>query len=120
MEPASPPVDVAQGLERHGSREFWCELAGIYLEEAPKRLESIRQALKAGDLTIVGDEAHGLKGSALEMVALPLRDACMNLERAARAGEVDRLEPLLGSMLREYERVREYMNTELAIAPVEA
>jgi signal transduction histidine kinase/CheY-like chemotaxis protein/HPt (histidine-containing phosphotransfer) domain-containing protein len=115
-----PPLDLAAGIERHGTREFWCELAGIFLEEVPKRIGALRAALAAGDLRGVGDEAHGLKGSSGEMVAQPLRQACMDLEQAARAGESGKLPGLLEALLVENERLRLFMEAELARVSVGA
>lgn len=113
---AEPPVNLADGLERHGSREFWLELAQVYLDDSLLRLESLRLALQAGDLATLGNEAHAMKGSAGEMCAMPLRQACLELEQAARRGEAGRAGGLVAALETEYAKVQAVLEEQLASA----
>jgi HPt (histidine-containing phosphotransfer) domain-containing protein len=61
----APPItwDIAQTLERFGGDEkLLREVVGIFLEECPKQITSLRGAIANGDAADIERTAHGLKG----------------------------------------------------------
>ncbi|MFA5353838.1 MAG: response regulator, partial [Thermodesulfovibrionales bacterium] len=54
-----------------GDREFFAEVVGIFLEDCPKLMGEIHNALKEGSAAALGRAAHTLKGSAGNFGAVP-------------------------------------------------
>lgn len=76
-------------LERAGGDQQICvELCNVFLEDAPKRLALIRQALTAGDAAALRRAAHGFKGAASVFDAAVVVAAARRLEDAAVAGNL--------------------------------
>jgi len=63
-----------------------------FLDDAPKRLAVLEQALTEGDLPGMERAAHTLKGAASNLGALELTECCAELVRDCRAGEAPRAE----------------------------
>ncbi|HTU40482.1 MAG TPA: ATP-binding protein [Candidatus Aquilonibacter sp.] len=67
-EPASPSktADISnamQGLSKFdGDESLLCELIQIFLEESPKQLDRLSQAIESGDWQTIERVAHSLKG----------------------------------------------------------
>ena len=71
-----------------GDPEFARELAGSFLESAPRCLGAIIEALHAADPVRLAAEAHGLKGISQTIGAGELAVACKRLEDAARQADL--------------------------------
>jgi HPt (histidine-containing phosphotransfer) domain-containing protein len=83
------PFDPAEALQRVcGSFALLRELAGLFLEDSPKWMGEIRQALSAGDPAGLRRAAHTLRGSASNFGARPSEDAAGRLEALARDGDL--------------------------------
>lgn len=75
--------DAAVALERlGGDQELFHEVVGIFLEEIPGHLATLRKAIHEGDAKTVEITAHSLKG---EMGYLGITDLVQ------KAGELERL-----------------------------
>jgi len=93
------PVDLAVALRWLGGDQLLLrELVGIFVDDGPKRLETLRAAMTAADIQQLGQVAHSLKGSAAILGAARLQESAMALEEA---NGVD----LVGQLAREIERV---------------
>jgi CheY-like chemotaxis protein len=86
--PASSPLwDRARALERvDGDEPLLRELVQIFLEESPKQLTAMRQAIESADLEAIERTAHSLKGElgylGLSAAAQKAKDLeCMGRER---------------------------------------
>ena len=89
MPPVAASLDRAGAIERlGGDEELFAEVAGLFLVDAPRLLDEIRQAIAAGDTGSVHRAAHGLKGAAGYVGGKPTADAAQDLENAAAAGEL--------------------------------
>jgi two-component system sensor histidine kinase/response regulator len=83
------PFDRAEALRRVcGNFALLRELAGLFLEDSPKWLGEIRQALRAGDAAGLSRAAHALRGSASSFGARPSAEAAERLEALARDGDL--------------------------------
>ncbi len=71
-----------------GDPDFARELAGSFLESAPRCLDAITDALHAADPVRLAAEAHGLKGISQTIGAGELAVACKLLEDAARQADL--------------------------------
>ncbi len=69
-------------------RDLQREVVTLFREEAPRQLEVLRTALATEDAYAVHVAAHTLRGSVATFGAGPLVDSLVEVERAARAGDL--------------------------------
>lgn len=67
-----------------GDAELLKEIATLFLDDYPKSLHDLRQAVASGDSRQVERTAHGLKGSVSNFGARPAVDAALRLETMGR------------------------------------
>jgi HPt (histidine-containing phosphotransfer) domain-containing protein len=86
----APTLDtsVLEELRQYSEKEedLASELIALFLEDSPKQLMALQQALRAADFGEVEKRSHRLKGSAGSIGAVRLREICESLELNARAG----------------------------------
>jgi two-component system sensor histidine kinase/response regulator len=100
---AFDPQAVLETLE--GDREFFCQLAAVFLEDTVLRLDTLHKALGSGDAQGVARTAHALKGASGSFGARRLMDLCLRLELAANHGQLGRGGTLLEEMQEEIEEI---------------
>lgn len=77
--------DLSVALDRmDGDVELLKELAGLFLEDCPKRMDEIRQAITRKDATGLQTAAHTLKGSVGNFGASDAVEAAQSLEQDGR------------------------------------
>ncbi|WP_437632859.1 response regulator [Sorangium sp. So ce854] len=111
-----PMFDRTRALERTGGdADLLRELAEVFLEECPRWMAEIDEAVTAGDARKLQRAAHSLKGGVDSFGARGAFEAAFALERMARANElgslaeaqfalraqVERLIPELAAFMRE-------------------
>jgi len=72
-----------------GDKELLSEMATLFLEEYPRFLKQIHQAITNNDSTMLSYAAHTLKGSVGNFVAPNVVEAAFTLEKIGRQGELD-------------------------------
>lgn len=104
--PARPePVDLAVAMRYlGGDRRLLLELVGIFLDDGPKRLDSLRVAMSAPDIGQIEQVAHSLRGSAAILGATDLQSAALALEDAAHGGHSENGLQLVARIANELER----------------
>ncbi len=110
--PAQPIAwDHAKALERvDGDEQLLQEVVQIFLEESPKQLASLRQAVDAGDWDLLERAAHSLKG---ELGYLAVPDACQNarvLEQMGRNRNLEQAGEALAVLEKEVSALAAEMN----------
>jgi CheY-like chemotaxis protein len=88
-----------------GDPELRRELTEIFLEESPRILTQLAEAITARDAPTAARLAHGLKGSAATVGAAAARDAAQRLEEAGTAGDWDAIHTGLPTLRHEMERL---------------
>lgn len=73
-----------------GNLEPLREVAQLFLEDYPRRLAAIRDALARRDCAALENAAHMLKGSAGYICADSVFDAAVEVETIARSGDLAR------------------------------
>ena len=119
---AQPPAQVLdeQGLIEVvlSDPQLLKELAGLFVEDSPRRLADIHAALEAGDAPSLQHAAHALKGSAGTLCGRSTADAALRIEKLAERGdlaqarlaypalsdEVSKLQQALTRLARRYEQ----------------
>lgn len=87
--------------------EFVVELIGLFLRDAPARVQAVIDGAGAGDFEQVEQAAHALKGSAGNLGAMVLHDLAQELQEASRGrdGEcVSSRAPKIGATFADAER----------------
>ena len=120
-------IDRAALLDRfEGDLTLVGEVAGLFLEDCPGRLDAVREALAAGDAEALESAAHSLKGSVSNFAGSAAVEAALRLETMGRDGdltdapaacaalerEIARLLPELIHLVQTSEPVREHAHTE--------
>jgi two-component system, sensor histidine kinase and response regulator len=105
--PAKPAAEVAswnraEALDRIGGDEELLEdLCRIFLEESPKLLQKLRQAVAAADSDGVMRAAHSLKGESSYLGAGATSQAARRLEEMGRSQDLSRAGDTLSTLERE-------------------
>lgn len=72
-----------------GDEDLLGALLGLLRTHGPELRAAVDQALDAGDLEETARAAHKLAGSVSELHAWPTRDAALDVEAAAEAGDLE-------------------------------
>jgi two-component system, sensor histidine kinase and response regulator len=70
-----------------------------HAEQGPACLDEIRRSIGGRDVTQLRAAAHKLKGAASNLGAVALAGCASRIEAAAKNGDVDAVEPLLGNLV---------------------
>jgi CheY-like chemotaxis protein/HPt (histidine-containing phosphotransfer) domain-containing protein len=106
MRAGAVDASVLEGLRKLGGGDQLVEkLIGIYLGDAPGRLNAIRVAANNGDGAGVARAAHALKSASSNVGALGLAALCRRLEAAGREGTLAEDAALVGEVEAEYSAV---------------
>jgi HPt (histidine-containing phosphotransfer) domain-containing protein len=82
--------DRAQALEATGGdEELLREIVSIFLEDYPRMVEELGNAIARGDVEAARRAAHTLKGSVAVLGGKALSAAAKEAEDCARAGDLD-------------------------------
>ncbi len=107
---ANPVLDKTEAIAIcSGDEELFLEMAAIFLIDAEKNLEKLKQALATSDAKGVEETAHAIKGIAANICASPVKDAAHQLQTAARSENFSQFLHLFENLQKEYSRLREYI-----------
>ena len=82
-------LDQALALSRvGGDMDLLREVVGLFLDDYPKAIEKIRQAIAANDASAVEHNAHSLKGSVSTFGANDVFESALALEKQGRGGDL--------------------------------
>ncbi|MFH1313232.1 MAG: response regulator [Candidatus Eisenbacteria bacterium] len=109
-----PPSDGKEVLDREdllrrlgGDEEMVQQILETFMQDAPKQLIALKQAVEANDITLAERHAHTLKGAAGNVGARALHNAAMKAQEAAERGdpgEISRMVEAVESQLAGLER----------------
>ena len=81
----APVLDKFAALQRFdGDEQLWDEIVVLFLDDAPKQLEILEQALESGNQELATRQAHSLKSAAANIGGEAMREAALCSEVAAR------------------------------------
>ncbi|HWA55797.1 MAG TPA: response regulator [Gemmatimonadales bacterium] len=92
------------------------ELCRLFLQETPRRLEEIAQAVDAGDAERTAFAAHALKSTCGILGARRMGEIALELEQQGGRGRLVRPREQLTELVREFERLRPDYEAELEAA----
>jgi CheY-like chemotaxis protein len=102
IEPGEPHVDP-QVIESMlvlggGGSELLKRMVDIYLDDAPSRLEIVREGMQRSDPGAVSRAAHALKSASANLGAAALAELCRRLERACVGGSTGETRALVDAI----------------------
>ncbi len=101
----TPVIDAAKiEVLRKTAAGLVGELIGIYVDDAPRRIAAIRDAVKGGDATRLAASAHALRSSSGNVGATHVVELCASLEAIGRAGGTAGAPELVEELMVEYPR----------------
>jgi HPt (histidine-containing phosphotransfer) domain-containing protein len=102
--PQSTPIG-SENLDRElalarvgGDLDLLKEIASLFVEDYPKVLIELHNAVACGDARAVERTAHGLKGSVSTFGARAAMEAARTLENLGRAQQLADLHPVLDTL----------------------
>ncbi len=117
--PALDPARLGElrQLEAMTGQSLVRELLGRFLEEAPRAVERLREALGRGDLPTFTFVAHSLKGSSSQFGALRLAALSAELERRGRSATLDGTARVLADVESEVRRLAPLLEKQRDLTP---
>lgn len=101
-------MQVIEGLKEIGGEDdpaLFVELIGIFLQDAPQRIDELRRALATSDVKLLERAAHTLKSSCANVGATSLSEVCKRMEEHARFGRTQEIPALYDETQRLWPRV---------------
>ena len=104
------PVDFSAALLWvDDDRALLAELIEIFLEDCPRRLHELEQAVKEGNANGVRQAAHSLKGMVAGFDARSAHGLAQEMENLGKAGDLSKTSDLLSTLLLEFARVMNHL-----------
>ncbi len=97
-----------------GEGAILAEVIGIFFDETPRHLDSLRNAVNAKDAAELARVAHAFKSASGNVGAAGVVKLCRELERIGRSGELGDAPPLLREIEQQVEAVRPLLKKEIA------
>jgi HPt (histidine-containing phosphotransfer) domain-containing protein len=98
-------IQALRDLSPEGDGQFLKELIGIYLEDTPKQLRQLDEALARQDAAVVTRAAHTIKGSSGNFGAAEFARLAKEIEAAGKANNLGVAAALVPEFKRQFERV---------------
>lgn len=93
--------------------EIVVEVINCYLEDSPKLLDAITQAITEGNAEVLRRSAHSLRSSSASLGATSLSQLSKELEYIGRGGNTEGADVIFSQAKAEYERVEAALRSEL-------
>ena len=98
-------IETLRQLSVPGEPDVLTEVLKLFLEEAPTRIEKLRNAWANRNIQEVQRMAHSLKGSAGNIGATAMFDLCKELDQVGRSGGVIDASGLVAALDDEFGKV---------------
>ena len=113
---ASPAVDMARLHEAMGDDLF--DILDIYLAQMSESLESLTEAIDAGNVDQVNLIAHNCAGTSANCGIVAVMQPLLTLEEMSRDGSLDGADALGRQVVSEFERVKTFLQENLTAVAV--
>ncbi|MBF0551962.1 MAG: response regulator [Deltaproteobacteria bacterium] len=102
-----PVIDIDAWRTRFSrKKDFFVELFGHFLDELPKRMTAINEAIEIGDLNRLSHLAHSFKGVAATVCASEIAVCSDRIYQAARENDLERAKSSVKELSLVLDRVR--------------
>ena len=104
IKPVKDIFDRAALLDRFmGDEDFAKEIMNDFLEEVPRQITVLVEAMDNGDSSMISHQAHTLKGIASSVSALMLQETAARIEVAGEAGDLAKADSLIRNLNEQFE-----------------
>lgn len=106
------PINMEEVLERIGGDEaFLKELLNMYNEEFQAKYQELEKAIQEKDFQNIREAGHYLKGASANLSLPGLRAACLKMEQAGHAQDLEAARQALLLLKKEYHHLQEYLRS---------
>ncbi len=88
-------LDNIRALDPDGSGGVLAEVIGIFVDEAPAHLATLRSAVDGGDAPAIVRVAHAMKSSSHNVGASQLGEMCKQMEQLGKSGDLVAARPMM-------------------------
>jgi len=111
QEPEVPVFDKAGMMSRlMDDEDLASTVIEAFLDDVPKQIEALRGYLETGDATFAERQAHTIKGASANLGGEALRAVAFEMEKAAKAGNLEYVKSHLPELENQFTRLKEAMN----------
>jgi CheY-like chemotaxis protein len=103
--------EQARGFNPHvllelleGDNKAYDEIMAVFLQDVPKQIRILEDAIKRGDASIVQRQSHNLKGASAIVGATGLEEAALHLEAGSRRQDLSQAFEMLDHIKTEFAR----------------
>ena len=105
-------INEIRALQRPGRPNLLQKIIHHYLEDTPKLLASLHEAIAKGDAPALQFAAHSLKSSSANIGAVQISSLSSELETRGRERDIKDVEQLLNGIESSYMTIKEKLETE--------
>ena len=102
-------------LQSREDPDLLARVLSLYLNESPKEIAALEQAVAVADAVAIRRPAHSLKSSSANIGASAMSQLCADLEAAGRSGKIEGAPALYDKVKAEHDRVQIAVKAELAL-----
>lgn len=122
MEPETRPtvpildedaLNNIRSLQRPDRPDILKKIIGLYLNDSPAQLRSLRESVESQNLSALQEVAHSLKSASANLGALALASLCRDLEIKGRDKSSDGMETILLEIEEQYPLVEGELKSRL-------
>ncbi|MGE5583572.1 MAG: PAS domain S-box protein [Bacillota bacterium] len=105
----SPPVDLAETMRIvEGDKELLKELVMIFVNDCPRRLQEIKEAIETGNPRNLELSAHSFRGAVVNFGAHRVFDLLNELEKMGKTADLNNARSVFKKLAGEIERIKTY------------
>jgi signal transduction histidine kinase/CheY-like chemotaxis protein/HPt (histidine-containing phosphotransfer) domain-containing protein len=104
-------LDQVKTLAPQDGEALVRKVIAIFLEDAPKRVRALREAVVRKDTEEAGRAAHALKSASANVGAIVMAESCGALEAFARAGSIEHASRIVAEIEAEFASVAKELST---------
>ena len=108
-------IDALRQLTPPGEPDVLAEVLRLFLQEAPPRIERLRNAWASGNIEELHRAAHSLKGSAGNIGARRMFEVCRRLDEQGRSGDRSGVAELVDELSAEFDKVESEIHQLLGV-----
>jgi CheY-like chemotaxis protein/HPt (histidine-containing phosphotransfer) domain-containing protein len=116
-EAAVPPVDLEsfrETMREAGAEDAVESMLELFLNDAPERIEALREAAAGGDAETIAKAAHAYKSAAATIGVTRLAATLSAIERSARENDVEGATGRVGEAEQQHQEALDYLRARKA------
>jgi len=95
-----------------GDTQFYDEIIDVFLQDVPKQIRTLEDAINQGDAIIVHRQAHTLNGASANIGAVGLEEVAFQLERASGKQDLSQAVGILDCIKTEFNRFQHMLTAQ--------